>query len=310
MGVGSGAELRFQGAGLGDGKEVASGSDYRFERLCTRRWVGDAVDPGEIDLLTYAYRPVRSGPLQVALMLHGSTGGLRRDPAEPSAPAESVVNYVISRGFTLLVPMRRGVDGSGGTYIAECDLANDPECTRDRYIDIAGPALEDAVADTLAVIDDLVLGSQNLAGAKVLLVGQSRGGTLALAVAAARPQQISGVVAFAGGWLRIGASLTSKVNARSKAFMLERLTGFARRNAGETLWLHGASDSFYSPEVTRGFFDAYCEAGGRGKYVFIDDHPQPDGHQIIRLSVLWRAHVDNYLRAQGFEVDPSAPAAL
>jgi pimeloyl-ACP methyl ester carboxylesterase len=228
---------------------------------------------------------------------------MARDPAEPAAPADSVINYFVQRGFALFVPMRRGVDASGGAYIAECDLLNDPECTRDRYIDIAGPALDDAVADTLAVLDHLVLGDPRTQTDKVLLAGQSRGGALALAVAAARPDQVSGVVSFAGGWLRIGASLTSRVNARSKQFMLDRLTAFAERYSRDTLWLHGATDSFYSEEVTRAFFSAYCEHGGRGSYVFVDDHPQPDGHMILRLSSLWRSHVDDYLKAAGFQVE-------
>jgi hypothetical protein len=89
--------------------------------------------------------------------------------------------------------------------------------------------------------------------------------------------------------------------------MLDRLATFARRYSQETLWLHGANDSLYSAEVTRAFFDAYCKQGGRGRYVFIDDHPLPDGHTILRLSALWRRHVDDHLQAAGFAVAISEP---
>jgi len=295
---------RWPDAELIEMPKVISGRHYRFERLWARRQVNDHADRGEIGLLSLVYRPLQADRSQVAVYLHGSTGGMRRDPAEPIAPQTSIVNYFVARGFTLVVPLRRGFGGSGGTYIAECSLWSDPDCTRDRYIELAGPALEDAIADTACVLDHVVAGDPRTRDAKVLLVGQSRGGFLAFAVAAAHPDRIHGVVSFAGGWLRVGASLTSEINARSRAFMADHLRDFAHRYWRDTLWIYGAGDSFYADDTTRAWFDAYSESGGRGRYLLIGEHPQPDGHRVVSLSSLWAPAVDEYLAGGGFAVEP------
>ena len=111
--------------------EVVFGRDYTFERLEATRAVDDAQDKGTIRLVTYVYRPLKNDRHEVALFSHGSTGGLARSPKEPggsNAPPPVVVQFLLSRGYTVVAPMRRGRGESTGTQVEECSVFTG-ECT-------------------------------------------------------------------------------------------------------------------------------------------------------------------------------------
>jgi len=109
--------------------EFVFGRDYTFERMVATRKVRDAEDKGTIRLVTYVYRPQRNDRHEVVLFSHGSTGGLATSPEEPggsNAPPRAVVQFFVSRGYTVVAPMRRGRGESTGTYIEECSILKSP----------------------------------------------------------------------------------------------------------------------------------------------------------------------------------------
>lgn len=109
--------------------EFAYGRDYTFERVEATRAVNDAEDTGTIRLVTYVYRPVKNDRREVVLFSHGSTGGLGRSPKEPlELPFRPAIRYFVSRGYTCVVPMRRGRGESTGTYVEECSACTG-QCT-------------------------------------------------------------------------------------------------------------------------------------------------------------------------------------
>jgi len=80
--------------------------------------------PRELGLETTLYRPGGSGPSPLVVFNHGSTGAGRASPTETLTYAETA-RFFVERGWTVLIPMRRGRGASGGEYLEryECETA-------------------------------------------------------------------------------------------------------------------------------------------------------------------------------------------
>ena len=157
-------------------------------------------------------------------------------------------------------------------------------------------SLGEAMLDTSAVIDQIVLGRLMRRDGKFLLVGVSRGGFLSLMIASERPEQVKGVVNFVGGWLSVSPKYPDADNAQRLKAQSDRLTQAARRSAVPSVWIYAARDPLYDEATTRELFRAYREAGGRGDYVFVRDHALPSGHNVASALPLWQSAVEEFLK--------------
>lgn len=292
--------LLCSGANAARGQAPASafpvnGVDYRFKRMVTKRLVADEADPGRIKLVSYVYEPLRNSRGDVVIVLHGSTGGMASDPNEPLSIRGFPIDFLLGRGLTVVVPLRRGRAESTGTYIEECPYYPGRCSLADNRL-AAEPGLADAIASTDAVLDD-VLAKINPREGKVVLWGLSRGGFLALEFAATRPGRIHGVIAVSAGWLSIADAWPADENAARLQFQQALLAEAGSRFAGPTLWVYAARDPFYPDTITRQFFSAYKSGGGAGRYLFIADHPSASGHTPALN--LWEADAERFLRKFG-----------
>jgi dienelactone hydrolase len=275
------------------------GTSYTFEQMNATREVNDEFDRGHITLVANVYRPAKNDRRQVVLFSHDSTGGWVRSPKESSgAPPSSVVEFFISRGFTLVAPMRRGVGFSTGTYREECPLSAG-QCTPSENTTLSISGLGEAIQDTNAVIDQIILGKLLPQNSKILLAGYSRGGFLSLVMAGRRSDLATGVLNFVGGWIGISDVYAVSENAAKMQFQIEQLAAAGAKARVPTLWIYAARDVFYSETVTRQFFNAFTNAGGRGDYVFIGEHSLQNGHGIASQGSLWSTRVDRFLGELG-----------
>ena len=64
---------------------------------------------------------------------------------------------------------------------------------------------------------------------------------------------------------------------------------------GTSLWLYGASDSFYSLAYSRTNFEAFSAAGGLGSFHEFDRGPGLDGHFLTNDPVLWGKTMDSVI---------------
>jgi pimeloyl-ACP methyl ester carboxylesterase len=276
--------------------EFVHGVDYSFERMEATRTVNDADDRGAIRLVTLVYRPIKGDKREVVLFSHGSTGGEIKSPKEPwEGPPQSVVRFFVSRGYTVVAPMRRGRAESSGTYIEECAIYAG-ECTLARQTAMMERSVREAMLDTTAVIDQVVLGRLMPRESKLLLAGVSRGGYLSLMVASERAQQVKGVVNFVGGWLSVSAKYPQADNDRRLEAQSGPLTQAGKRSTAPSVWIYAARDPLYDEATTRELFRAYREGGGRGEYVFVRDHSLPSGHNVASALPLWEAAVEGFLK--------------
>lgn len=275
--------------------DFVHGVDYTFERMEATRAVNDAQDRGKIRLVALVYRPLKTDRKEVALFSHGSTGGEIRSPKEPwEGPPLSVLRFFLSRGYTVVAPMRRGRGESSGTYIEECAIYAG-QCTLAQQTAMTDRAVREAMLDTRAVIDQVVLGRLVPRTSRLLLVGVSRGGFLSLMMAADRPQQARAVINFVGGWLSVSEKYSAADNEQRMAAQTERLAQAGRGLQAPSLWIYAARDEFYGETTTREFFRAHQQTGGLGKYVFIRDHTLPNGHLIASALAAWEKDADEFL---------------
>jgi pimeloyl-ACP methyl ester carboxylesterase len=281
--------------------EFVFGRDYTFERLEATRAVDDAQDKGTIHLVTYVYRPVKNDRHEVALFSHGSTGGLARSPKEPggaNALPPSVVQYLVTRGYTVVAPMRRGRGESTGTYVEECSVFTG-ECTVGDQVKLGERGIREALLDTNAVIDQLVLGRLAPRDAKILLVGHSRGGFLSLLLAGERPALAKAVINFSGGWYGVTDRLAPSENQQRMDDHKARLTRAAARAGVPTLWFYAARDPLIKDGVPQELLRSWLEAGGRAEFVFIAEHSLPNAHLALSDPKLWEQQADALLKSTG-----------
>ncbi|MDH5177113.1 MAG: alpha/beta hydrolase [Gammaproteobacteria bacterium] len=271
------------------------GMSYDFEVTSATRVVNDAHDQGPISLTVYIWRPLHTESNKVIFFSHGSTGAGSIHPKEPLEPIpRPLVRYFVERGYTLVMPMRRGVGSSTGKFVAECQFQSGA-CSLADTRALAGPSLDDAVMDNSAVLDQVVLGRMIPRNAKVLFAGISRGGFLSLRMASVRPESAAGVLNFVGGWI----SMTDAWPAEENKARLELHQQWLREMAGgikaPTLWIYASRDPFYSEVTTRSMFDTFIKSGGKGKYVFVSDHSLPTGHSVGQAPELWGREADEFV---------------
>ncbi len=278
--------------------EFVFGRDYTFEQMEATRAVDDAQDKGTIRLVTYVWRPVKNDRHEVALFSHGSTGGLARSPKEPggtNATPPVVVQFLVSRGYTVVAPLRRGRGDSTGTYVEECSVYTG-ECTVADQLRLGERAIREALLDTNAVIDQLVLGRLAPRDAKILLVGHSRGGFLSLLLAGERPALAKAVINFSGGWYGVTDRLTPAENQQRMEDQKARLTRAAGRATVPTLWFYATRDPFYKEGVPQELHHYWQEAGGRAELVFVAEHSLPNAHLALSDPKLWERQADALLK--------------
>jgi dienelactone hydrolase len=133
---------------------------------------------------------------------------------------------------------------------------------------------------------------------RLVIGGQSRGGILSVAYAGQRLDGLKGVINFVGGWsggLRCNPNVNETLFRRGGAFR------------GETLWLYGEGDSFYTIAHSRRNFSAFQGAGGAGAFLEYMPPSGVDGHQIVFHPALWTSAVESYLTRLGLPATPPSP---
>jgi pimeloyl-ACP methyl ester carboxylesterase len=244
------------------------------------------VDGQIVRLQMRIYRPPAVGPVPTLVFNHGSTGnGLH--PPRFARPIDFPVlaQFFVQRGWAVVMPARRGRGGSEGTYdegfetVRSLGYACDPS--------LAIPGADRALRDIEAAMT-AILAMPFVDRGRVVIGGQSRGGILSVAYAGRHPEQVKGVINFVGGWS--GRRCPTDVNRT----LFVRGAGYP----GETIWLYGDGDPFYSLAHSRENFSAFRGAGGTGVFHEFDPPAGTDGHRIVTVPSLWTAALEAYLKRQ------------
>ena len=248
------------------------------------------TDGGSHRLETLLVRPAKAdGRLPIALITHGKNlksadnRAIRADMMLPQA------RDLAARGWLAAVVIRRGYGESdgvpgvsrGSAYMAceNGDLV--------RGLDVEADDLDGALTAIAARPD--------ADGTRVIAVGQSLGGGVALAFAARRPAGLIGVVNISGGvWRARADGEVCDFDGLTAA-----MASFGARTRIPTLWLYAENDSLFPPHVVGRMRDAYAAGGARAELVMFPPILH-DGHRLFADfggRVKWLRALDRFLAA-------------
>ena len=241
------------------------------------------LDGATVKLAMRVYTPATPEPAPTLVFNHGSTGR-GTDPSVMVRPIDfpPLAKFFTDRGWAVVMPARRGRGGSEGLY--DEGFSEDRALGYACNVDLSVPGADRALRDIEAAMD-VILAMPFVDRSRVVMGGQSRGGSVAYA--GRRPDQVKGVINFVGGWLGERCNVSGEVNQT----LMRR--GAAYR--GEMLWLYGDKDPFYSLPHSRRSFEAFQKAGGVGAFHEFPPPPDTNGHRISGYPDLWASIVERYL---------------
>jgi dienelactone hydrolase len=257
----------------------------RFATRSVMRAPTPFVEGGQaVELEVVLYTPPGTGPFPTVMFNHGSTGN-GSDPSQFTVTfqSESVARFFAERGWQTAFPQRRGRGTSGGLY----DEGFTPDRSGyscDQAIALSGASR--ALADLDAAVDFL-RGRVEVDTTRMLAAGTSRGGILAIAHTARRPDVYLGAINFVGGWLGEGCGDFAIVNRT----LFQQGASFS----GPSIWIYATNDSFYSLPHSQSNFTAYTNAGGMGTFRTYTRAAGLNGHFVHNDSALWSADLGAWI---------------
>jgi len=231
-------------------------------------------------------RPEGQGPYGAVILNHGVSASARERAKESSDLLINAAAVFARRGYVVVMPLRRGFGATGG------EMAEDPgSCSNPNYEKAESAAADDVMAAyeytrTLPYVD----------GSHMILAGQSAGGMVSIYTAGMRnPQGLVAVLAFAAG--RGGDPDTTPGVPCAVEPVAKVFETVGRNIRVPVLFNYSENDLFFSPKVTRGWYDRFNASGADGEYALQPSFGK-DGHYIFgdTLGVrYWLPTVEGFL---------------
>jgi dienelactone hydrolase len=173
------------------------------------------------------------------------------------------------------------------------DVEDSGPCSRREF----GPAFEAGAMQVMAVIR-YAKTLPFVDPTRGVLVGQSVGGAITLAVAARNIENIVGAINFAGG---SGGDPDLRPEEPCSEAMLRRvLASYGAKAKIPTLWLYSENDKYWGKDLPHAWYKAFRTQGGRAEFVQLPAHGD-DGHSSFsRNPEAWKPAVEKFLLSVGF----------
>lgn len=215
------------------------------EVLLHERILHIASNPDDpVTLVMTVFTPNGTGPFPLAVMNHGSTGGVPPEQ-QPRYRLTFSAYYFLSRGYAVALPMMRGYGGSGGHL--------PPHGCEDLAMGL------DAAKDIRAAIDYMKR-QPYIDGSQIVVAGQSFGGWNTLALGALDVPGVKGLVSFAGGMK--DASCRDPDNA-----LIAAAGRLGTEVSTPSIWFFGDNDHIFETPVWRAMYDHYTAEGAPAELV-------------------------------------------
>ena len=238
-------------------------------------------------MIATVMRPSAEGKHPLVVINHGSPASSAQRPAMARPRYASLSSWFVSRGYVVVLPLRRGYGETGGTWAEAYGSCQTP--------DYFNAGLQGA-ADIRATVE-FMRGQPYVASDRTIVVGQSAGGWATMALSSLNPPGVPGMVNFAGGRgghqnLPGGGFGNCTPDALVKAAGRYGLTARV-----PMLWLYAANDSFFEPALARRMVEAYDGAGGKATLRALGAFGQ-DGHMLAGSDsgvAIWSGPVGEFL---------------
>jgi len=235
-------------------------------------------------------RPDAPGPFGAVILNHGVSASARERARESSDLLINAAAVFARRGYAVVLPLRRGFGETGG------EMAEDPgSCSNPDY-----KSAEQNAADDVMVAYNYARALPYVDGNRMILAGQSAGGMVAVFTAGSRnPPGLAAVLAFAagrGGDPDINPGVPCAIEPVARVFDM-----VGKNIRVPVLFHYAENDLFFSPKVSRGWFERFNANGANAEYAL-----QPafgrDGHYLFgdTLGVrYWLPTVESFLARHG-----------
>jgi dienelactone hydrolase len=224
---------------------------------------------GGYEIATTILRPEGKGPYGVVVLNHGVSASARERARESSDLLLGSASVFARRGYVVVMPLRRGFGATGGA------MAEDPgSCANPDYMKAEQQAADDVMtaysyARNLPYVD----------GSRMVLAGQSAGGMVSVFTAGTRaPQGLVAVLSFAGG--RGGDPESSPGVPCAVEPIARVLDTLGKVTRVPVLFSYAENDLFFSPRITRQWFDRFSAGGADAEYVLQPSFGK-DGHYMF-----------------------------
>jgi dienelactone hydrolase len=253
--------------------------DYRLNERIVLIPAGKS---GKAMMETTVFRPNGPGPFPLLIINHG------KDAGPPSQQARDrfifMATAFVKRGYAVMVPMRQGFANSTGRY-------KDFGCN----MTANGYTQADDVRDAV----DFARTQDWIDAERIVIAGQSYGGLATMALGTEDVPGVRGLLNFAGG-LRDDANLCDWRGELVRAF-----AAYGAANKIASLWMYGANDSLFGPELVARMHGAFTHAGGQARLVEFGAFKR-DAHGMIGSrdgEKIWWADTERFLKKIGMPTE-------
>jgi dienelactone hydrolase len=246
--------------------------DFRLNEQIVRVPAGTTH---EARLQTTVFRPNGPGPFPLLIINHGKESG------EPRRQARDrfifMATAFVKRGYAVMVPMRQGFADSTGHY-------NDHGCN----MTANGYSQADDVLDTI----EYARSQKWVDASRIVIAGQSYGGLATIALGTQAVPGVRGLINFAGGLRDDGD------HCDWRGELVQAFAEYGASNRIESLWMYGANDSLFGPELAGRMHTAFTQAGGRARMVALPAFKR-DSHGMLASrdgQKIWWGEVEKFLQ--------------
>jgi dienelactone hydrolase len=259
-------------------------------------WLVPSPDP---DIAAHAvlYRPLGDGPFRLAVIAHASSENVLRRAQMPQPEYRALAEYLVVRGFAVLVPERLGHGATRGTYLegqGGCDEADYARSGR-------------ATADQIALALQFLRGQTFIRKEQAVIIGHSAGGWGALALAGEDPKAVAAIIVFAAG--RGGHANDEPGKLCAPHILIAAASQFGKGARVPVTWLVAANDSYFPPAFSRQLTEAFRAGGGQ---VALKTLPATasEGHWMVETESGVKLATAELDRALGPSLGPSLGPTL
>lgn len=229
-------------------------------------------------LETTVFQPNGDGPFPLIIINHGKDPGPTAQ--QPRDRFYHMAMAFVKRGYAVMVPMRQGFANSTGRYRDHgCDMTANGFTQASDILDALNFAREQPWVDAN----------------RIVIAGQSYGGLATVALGTQALPGVRGLLNFAGG-LR-----DTSDGCDWQGELVSAMARYGAANKIPTLWMYGANDSLFGPDLASRMHSAFALAGGRGELIEYAPFKR-DAHGMLASrdgDKVWLAPTEAFLRQLG-----------
>ncbi|MGE5475407.1 MAG: alpha/beta hydrolase family protein [Bacteroidales bacterium] len=232
------------------------------------------------------FRPATGGPFKTVVINHGSPRQPNERRASGRARFEVAARWFLSKGWAVVVPMRRGYAASEGEWAEGYGSCEDPDFVT------AGLSTANDIGAVVKYVRTLDFVDPD----HIVVVGQSAGAWGTLAVSGRNLPGVVATIAVAPG----RASIAEYQNCAPDR-LVEAAGTFGAKGTTPLLWLNTSNDTFFGVPLVRRMVDAFSANGAPVEFVQLASFGR-DGHSLLqepRFSDYWTQPVETFLHRMG-----------